>query len=104
VSADSRDRFSPIGSTHLLGVAAGRKNIAAKFDVNVRTGVRQLEAEGPVTSVRRRGTVVRAVPPLKRLDMERYAMPLARPLSEGNTIAAAPRQCPGPMVPMDRHG
>jgi GntR family transcriptional regulator len=53
-----------------------QEDIAAKFGVHVNTvraAVRQLEAEGLVTSVRRRGTVVRSVPPLKRLGMERYA-------------------------------
>jgi GntR family transcriptional regulator len=50
--------------------------IAAEYDVNIKT-VRQavslLEAEGLVTPVRRRGTVVRERPPMKRLGVERYA-------------------------------
>jgi GntR family transcriptional regulator len=50
--------------------------IAAQHGVNIKT-VRQavalLEAEGLVTPVRRRGTVVRSRPPMKRLGTERYA-------------------------------
>ncbi len=50
--------------------------LAAEYGVNVKT-VRQavglLAAEGLVTPVRRRGTVVRARPPMKRLGIERYA-------------------------------
>lgn len=50
--------------------------IAAEHDVNVNTvrrAVALLEAEGLVTPVRRRGTVVRSRPPMKRLGIERYA-------------------------------
>lgn len=51
-------------------------HLAATHDVNVKT-VRQavalLAAEGLVTPIRRRGTVVRARPPLRRLGIERYA-------------------------------
>lgn len=50
--------------------------IADEHDVNVNTvrkAVGVLEAEGLVTPVRRRGTVVRARPPMKRLGVERYA-------------------------------
>jgi len=50
--------------------------LAAEHGVNVKT-VRQavglLAAEGLVTPVRRRGTVVRSRPPMKRLGIERYA-------------------------------
>lgn len=50
--------------------------IAAEYRVNIKT-VRQavglLEAEGLVTPVRRRGTVVRPRPPMQRLGVERYA-------------------------------
>lgn len=50
--------------------------LAEQYDVNVNTvrkAVSVLEAEGLVTPVRRRGTVVRARPPMKRLGVERYA-------------------------------
>lgn len=50
--------------------------LAATFGVNVKT-VRQavavLAAEGLVTPIRRRGTVVRPRPSMKRLGVERYA-------------------------------
>lgn len=51
-------------------------DLAERYDVNVNTvrkAVSVLEAEGLVTPVRRRGTVVRARPPMKRLGVERYA-------------------------------
>src|SRR5438094_7453028 len=51
-------------------------DIARSFGVNVGT-VRKagalLEAEGLVTPVRRRGTVVRPRPPMRRLGVDRYA-------------------------------
>ncbi|MCT9933182.1 GntR family transcriptional regulator [Planotetraspora sp. A-T 1434] len=50
--------------------------IAEEHGVNIKTvrqAVRVLEAEGLVTPVRRRGTVVRRRPPMKRLGAERYA-------------------------------
>ncbi|GAA4705907.1 GntR family transcriptional regulator [Pseudonocardia yuanmonensis] len=50
--------------------------IAARHEVNIHTvrkAVAQLEAEGLVTPIRRRGTVVRARPPMRRLGTERYA-------------------------------
>jgi GntR family transcriptional regulator len=53
-----------------------QEDIAARYDVNIKTvrqAVRLLEAEGLVTPVRRRGTVVRARPPMRRLGAERYA-------------------------------
>lgn len=51
-------------------------DLAMRFDVNVKTvrhAVALLQAEGLVTPVRRRGTVVRVRPPLTRLGAERYA-------------------------------
>lgn len=61
----------PAGST-----LPKQEEIAAHYGVNIKT-VRQavgvLEAEGLVTPVRRRGAVVRARPPMKRLGAERYA-------------------------------
>jgi GntR family transcriptional regulator len=51
-------------------------DIAETYGVNVNTvrmAVGVLEAEGLVTPVRRRGTVVRPRPPMKRLGIERYA-------------------------------
>jgi len=53
-----------------------QEEIAAEHDVNIKTvrqAVRLLEAEGLVTPVRRRGTVVREHPPIARLGAERYA-------------------------------
>lgn len=50
--------------------------IAKAHDVNVNTvrkAVGVLEAEGLVTPVRRRGTIVRPRPPMRRLGIERYA-------------------------------
>ncbi|WP_371783277.1 GntR family transcriptional regulator [Streptosporangium subroseum] len=49
---------------------------AEEHGVNIKTvrqAIRLLEAEGLVTPVRRRGTVVRERPPMKRLGTERYA-------------------------------
>lgn len=50
--------------------------IAEQHGVNVKTvrnAVALLEAEGLVTPVRRRGTVVRERPPMRRLGAERYS-------------------------------
>lgn len=58
------------------GTLPKQDEIAREHGVNVKT-VRQavalLEAEGLVTPVRRRGTVVRTRPPMNRLGIERYA-------------------------------
>lgn len=53
-----------------------QEELAEKHGVNiktVRTAIGQLQAEGLVTPIRRRGTVVRERPPMKRLGAERYA-------------------------------
>ncbi|HEX6076708.1 MAG TPA: GntR family transcriptional regulator, partial [Micromonosporaceae bacterium] len=53
-----------------------QEEIAAEHGVNIKTvrqAVRVLEAEGLVTPVRRRGTVVRPRPRMRRLGVERYA-------------------------------
>jgi len=53
-----------------------QEEIALQHGVNVgtvRKAVGLLEAEGLVTPVRRRGTVVRPRPPMKRLGTDRYA-------------------------------
>ncbi|MEV4183424.1 GntR family transcriptional regulator [Streptosporangium canum] len=58
------------------GTLPKHEELAEEFAVNVKTvrqAVRLLEAEGLVTVVRRRGTVVRSRPPMKRLGAERYA-------------------------------
>jgi len=50
--------------------------LASQYDVNVKTvrnAVAVLEAEGLVTPIRRRGTVVRQHPPMRRLGVERYS-------------------------------
>lgn len=58
------------------GTLPKQDEIAGEYRVNIKT-VRQavglLEAEGLVTPVRRRGTVIRPRPPMKRLGVERYA-------------------------------
>ena len=51
-------------------------DLAEQFGVNVKTvrnAVALLEAEGLVTPVRRRGTVVRQRPPMRRLGAARYS-------------------------------
>jgi GntR family transcriptional regulator len=53
-----------------------QEDLAAEHGVNVNTvrkAIGVLEAEGLVTPIRRRGTVVRAKPPMKRLGVDRYA-------------------------------
>ncbi|HEY2063820.1 MAG TPA: GntR family transcriptional regulator [Amycolatopsis sp.] len=53
-----------------------QEELAERYDVNVNTirkAVGVLEAEGLVTPIRRRGTVVRARPPMKRYGADRYA-------------------------------
>lgn len=53
-----------------------QNDLATRFNVNVKTvrnAVALLQAEGLVTPVRRRGTVVREHPPLTRLGDDRYA-------------------------------
>jgi len=53
-----------------------QQELAAAYDINVgtvRKATAVLEAEGLVTPVRRKGTVVRARPPMRRLGAERYA-------------------------------
>lgn len=50
--------------------------LAGQYEVNVKTvrnAVSLLAAEGLVTPVRRRGTVVRERPPMRRLGVDRYA-------------------------------
>lgn len=58
------------------GTLPKQDEIAEEYRVNIKT-VRQavglLEAEGLVTPVRRRGTVIRTRPPMKRLGVARYA-------------------------------
>ncbi|GAA4013606.1 GntR family transcriptional regulator [Allokutzneria multivorans] len=58
------------------GTLPKQEEIAAQYGVNINTvrkAVAVLEAEGLVTPVRRRGTVVRERPVMKRLGAERYA-------------------------------
>lgn len=71
-------------------------DLAEQYGVNVKT-VRQavglLESEGLVTAVRRRGTVVRERPPMRRLGTERYAK---RKWKFGDTVAfVADREASG---------
>ncbi|WP_433717490.1 GntR family transcriptional regulator (plasmid) [Nocardia sp. CA-084685] len=70
--------------------------LASIHAVNIKT-VRQavglLEAEGLVTPVRRRGTVVRERPPMRRLGADRYSK---KKWKFGNTVAfAADREASG---------
>ncbi|NMH98037.1 GntR family transcriptional regulator [Pseudonocardia acidicola] len=70
--------------------------LAAEHNVNVKTvrnAVAVLEAEGLVTPIRRRGTVVRQRPPMRRLGTERYAK---RKWKFGDVVAfAADREASG---------
>ncbi|TDB78188.1 GntR family transcriptional regulator [Actinomadura sp. KC216] len=53
-----------------------QEELAQEHRVNIKTvrqAIRMLEAEGLVTPVRRRGTVVRLRPPMERLGIDRYA-------------------------------
>lgn len=53
-----------------------QEQIAAEHGVNIKTvrqAIQLLESEGLVTAIRRRGTVVRKKPEMKRLGIERYA-------------------------------
>lgn len=53
-----------------------QEDLAAEHGVNVNTvrkAIGVLDAEGLVTPIRRRGTVVRARPPMRRLGVDRYA-------------------------------
>jgi GntR family transcriptional regulator len=53
-----------------------QEDIATRYGVNVgtvRKAVAVLEAEGLVTPIRRKGTVVRGRPPMRRLGTDRYA-------------------------------
>src|SRR5690606_40983923 len=61
---------------HVTGVQTCALPISRDYAVNIKTvrnAVALLESEGLVTPVRRRGTVVRSRPPMRRLGMERYA-------------------------------
>jgi len=82
VSAGYREVAAALREAILRGdYAAGstlpkQEEIAVQHGVNVgtvRKAVGLLEAEGLVTPVRRRGTVVRPRPPMKRLGTDRYA-------------------------------
>ncbi|WP_327090888.1 GntR family transcriptional regulator [Nonomuraea sp. NBC_01738] len=58
------------------GTLPKHADLAEEFGVNVKTvrqAVRLLEGQGLVTVVRRRGTVIRNRPPMRRLGAERYA-------------------------------
>ncbi|WP_280449923.1 GntR family transcriptional regulator [Nocardia brasiliensis] len=70
--------------------------LADRFGVNIKTvrqAVGQLEAEGLVTPIRRRGTVVRERPPIRRLGTERYSK---RKWKYGDTVAfVADREASG---------
>ncbi len=72
--------------------------LATQYAVNVKTvrnAVALLEAEGLVTPIRRRGTVVRQRPPMRRLGVERYSK---QKWKYGDLVAfAADREASGQM-------
>lgn len=77
------------------GTLPKQQDIAAEHDVNVNTvrkAVAMLEAEGLVTPVRRKGTVVRPRPVMRRLGVERYAK---RKWKYGLVAFAADREASG---------
>lgn len=79
-------------------------DLAEQYGVNVKTvraAVSLLEAEGLVTPVRRRGTVVREQPAMKRLGTERYSKSRWK---YGDTVAfAVDREASGqPWAPTDQ--
>jgi len=79
-------------------------DLAEQYGVNVKTvraAVALLQAEGLVTPVRRRGTVVREQPMMKRLGTERYSKSKWK---YGNTVAfAADREASSqPWTPSDQ--
>ncbi|MET8340270.1 GntR family transcriptional regulator [Streptosporangium canum] len=80
-----------------------QEQIAQEHGINIKTvrqTIRLLEAEGLVTPVRRRGTVVRERPPMKRLGIERYAKSKWK---FGLVAFAADRQISGrPWSPTDQ--
>ncbi|MFC9995832.1 GntR family transcriptional regulator [Nocardia sp. NPDC127526] len=86
MAANLRDAISqgeyPPGTT-----LPKQEELAERYDVNIKT-IRQavgvLEAEGLVTPIRRRGTVVRERPPMRRLGAERYSK---KKWKYGDTVA-----------------
>lgn len=62
---------------HMPGATLPKQtDLAERYGVNIKTvraAVSLLESEGLVTPVRRRGTVVREQPPVRRLGIDRYA-------------------------------
>ncbi len=78
--------------------------LAERYGVNIKT-VRQavglLESEGLVTAIRRRGTIVRERPPMRRLGAERYSK---KKWKFGDVVAfAADREASGrPWAPGDQ--
>lgn len=70
--------------------------LAARYNVNIKTirqAVGSLEAEGLVTAIRRRGTVVRERPPMRRLGADRYSK---KKWKYGDTVAfVADREASG---------
>ncbi len=81
-----------------------QEEIATEHGVNIKTvrqAVRILEAEGLVTPVRRRGTVVRPRLPMKRLGADRYAK--SKWKGTGLVAFAADREATGrPWKPGDQ--
>lgn len=95
LAATLRDAIK--AGTYLPGSTLPKQgDLAEQHGVNVKT-VRQaialLESEGLVTPIRRRGTVVRERPPMRRLGTERYAK---RKWKYGDTVAfVADREASG---------
>lgn len=98
-------RAGIIGGDYPPGTTLPRQDdLAAEYGVNVKTvrnAVALLEAEGLVTPVRRRGTVVRERPKMRRLGAERYAKSKWK---YGDLVAfAADREASGrPWKPTDQ--
>ncbi|MFE2995335.1 GntR family transcriptional regulator [Nocardia sp. NPDC059246] len=64
-----------------------QEELASRYGVNIKTvrqAVNLLEAEGLVTPIRRRGTVVRERPPMRRMGTERYSK---KKWKYGDTVA-----------------
>lgn len=70
-------RAAIVDGTYPPGTTLPKQDeLAERFGVNVKTvrrAVQVLEAEGLVSAIRRRGTVVRLRPPMRRIGTDRYA-------------------------------
>ncbi|MFE3057112.1 GntR family transcriptional regulator [Nocardia sp. NPDC059239] len=86
VAANLRDAISQ-GEYSPGTTLPKQEELAERYGVNIKTirqAVGMLEAEGLVTPIRRRGTVVRERPPMRRLGAERYSK---KKWKYGDTVA-----------------